>query len=191
MPSEWASAPGAAGPPRASSSCARRRSAGPPRASGSPPPPRRPRSRSRSAATAESTPPLSATSTRSPPGGPSASGSPDPAAAGERAVEGVGGEVGGVPVGRREPAELLGDAARAPIARRLQHRARPRRARRSAAAAAAGSRRSPRRRSSTPAIRPPIERQRDPDQVPAGGAARRAGEATRRARARAASGRSR
>ena len=72
----------------------------------------------RSAATAESTPPLIATSVRRSSSGTAASG---PRGEPERAVQRVGGQVGRVQLARREPAELAGDRAR-PDARGVEHR---------------------------------------------------------------------
>ena len=71
----------------------------------------RPASPSRRAATAESTPPLSATRTRSPSPGAEASGAPEPARR-ERPVERIGREHRGVPVRRGEAAEFGLDALR-------------------------------------------------------------------------------
>ena len=72
-----------------------------------------PASRSRRAATAESTPPLRATRTRSPSAGRSASGAPDPASAESARWSASAARTGGVAMGGREPAELGLDFLRA------------------------------------------------------------------------------
>ena len=100
-----------------------------------------------SAATAESTPPLIATSVRSRDRRAIAASARRRA---ERAVQRVRGQVGGVQLARREPAELLGDLARADargVEQRLALDERDdRRARRGQRAAAGRRRSSPRRR---------------------------------------------
>ena len=135
-----------------------------------------PRSRSSSAATAESTPPLIATSTRSAARRRIRKRLARRGRGAERAVKGVGGELGRVAALRREPAERGGDrrpARCAPRPARWRPRPprRPRRRRAIAAAQPSASKRAA-------ATRPPSTRERDAHQVAArrsaGGAAERA-----------------
>ena len=141
-----------------------------------------PRSRSSSAATAESTPPLSATSTRS---AAARRRGEQLARARERrkgAVQGVRGELGRVPVGRGEAAQLLADQIGADRGR-LQHRAAfnqlgDRRRRGPAGGAALGV-------LADAGDRGAVALERDPNQVSAGSASGRARDRARAGRAAA------
>ena len=137
-------------------------------------PPRGPSRATSSAATAESTPPLIATSVRR--------GSARQRAAGghrraERDVQRVGGQVGGVQLAGREPAELRRDLRRADP-RGVEHRARRATSATTAEPAATAA---PQPDASKPGVGDAVavDAQVDPDEVAAGGAAGRAGERRR------------
>ena len=133
----------------------------------------RPARAASSAATAESTPPLMATSVR-----PGAAGSARAGRGGgaERLMQRVGGQLGGVELAGREAAELVGDLARADPRRGEQRRALRQRdggGRRGDRRAAAGGLESGGRHALA------VQREVDPDQVAARRAAGRAGERLR------------